>query len=653
VTQGTPHKTVVSDGDDPNHFDSSYFGKGLKWQLPDLEGSEKSYRVAKQAFEESGRRIIDATVNGRCQVFPKKDYQEVFKEYFDKINDSSLTLKIIGSENNFIDYHNQCEKLLSEEKYEEAITLYQKALQLRPDYFKFHYNLGKVFYKLGKYEQAIASFEQAAKLQPDEIGVYQYLGDAKFKINDFDNALKYYQKLLNFNPNFPNACIGLGNVFFINNQWDEAIKAYKQGLKIEPQQPVQVYENLGECLARKNQLYPRLLVIDWTKTGDISATGQIKEKLLAEYPTDNWLQLYVSKNKEFKLFSKGKESLEKLTFLDRDSLVRECKNFNPSVIYYRPVADNLEFHNLACEIISCLRVPLVTHVMDDWIDRPSQKNSKLYLELKKSFCNLLNNSATRLSIGERMSEAFEDRYGLDFIPIANCIDVNDWLNYENNVKTELDKGDKKTFTVRYIGGLADDMNFDSISDLVEAIEKLAYELSVKLEIYTMKHWQEKAIEAFSKFTATTIYEANLSQEDYYQLLKSADALIVAYNFDANSITYTRYSIANKLPECLASGVPTLVYGPLEVATVEYAAQTNCVQLVNERNQTQLIEVLRQLINNYDLCKELGQRARQFAFEHHKGSKIRKKFYNILSHASLTHSSLSLAGFTLGGLLNSL
>jgi glycosyltransferase involved in cell wall biosynthesis len=80
VTQGTPHKTVVSDGDDPNHFDSSYFGKGLKWQLPDLEGSEKSYRIAKQVFEESGRKIIDATVNGSCQVFPKQDYKLIFKE---------------------------------------------------------------------------------------------------------------------------------------------------------------------------------------------------------------------------------------------------------------------------------------------------------------------------------------------------------------------------------------------------------------------------------------------------------------------------------------------------------------------------------------------------------------------------------------------
>ncbi|EAW35602.1 hypothetical protein L8106_13365 [Lyngbya sp. PCC 8106] len=84
VTQGTPHNAIVSDGDDPNHFDPRYFGKGLKWQLPDLENSEKSYKVARQVFEESERKIIDATANGRCQVFHKQDYRLIFQGISEK-----------------------------------------------------------------------------------------------------------------------------------------------------------------------------------------------------------------------------------------------------------------------------------------------------------------------------------------------------------------------------------------------------------------------------------------------------------------------------------------------------------------------------------------------------------------------------------------
>jgi hypothetical protein len=75
---GTPHAPQVSQGDDPNHFAPNYFGKGFKWHLPDLEGSELSYRIAKHMFELDGRRILDATIGGKLEVFPKVDYEALF-----------------------------------------------------------------------------------------------------------------------------------------------------------------------------------------------------------------------------------------------------------------------------------------------------------------------------------------------------------------------------------------------------------------------------------------------------------------------------------------------------------------------------------------------------------------------------------------------
>lgn len=71
VTSGPPRRNVVSTGEDPNHFHPDYFGKGVKWQLPDLEGSERAYRLAKVAFEDDGREIVDCTVNGHLSVFRK------------------------------------------------------------------------------------------------------------------------------------------------------------------------------------------------------------------------------------------------------------------------------------------------------------------------------------------------------------------------------------------------------------------------------------------------------------------------------------------------------------------------------------------------------------------------------------------------------
>jgi hypothetical protein len=77
-TKGKANTTIISQGDDPNHFHPGYFGKGFRWQLPDLEMSEVGYRMAKEAFERDGRKVLDATIGGKLSIFEKIDYNRLF-----------------------------------------------------------------------------------------------------------------------------------------------------------------------------------------------------------------------------------------------------------------------------------------------------------------------------------------------------------------------------------------------------------------------------------------------------------------------------------------------------------------------------------------------------------------------------------------------
>jgi len=79
ATSGPPHALVTSQGADESHFDPTYFGKGFRWQLPDLATSELAYRLARDAFEADGRRIINATVGGQLEVFPRLSYWEALR----------------------------------------------------------------------------------------------------------------------------------------------------------------------------------------------------------------------------------------------------------------------------------------------------------------------------------------------------------------------------------------------------------------------------------------------------------------------------------------------------------------------------------------------------------------------------------------------
>jgi hypothetical protein len=78
ASKGDANKTVVSTGEDPNHFSPAYFGQGFRWQLPDLDTSEIGYTLARKAYREAGREVLDATVGGKLTIFTKVDYNSLF-----------------------------------------------------------------------------------------------------------------------------------------------------------------------------------------------------------------------------------------------------------------------------------------------------------------------------------------------------------------------------------------------------------------------------------------------------------------------------------------------------------------------------------------------------------------------------------------------
>lgn len=78
-SQGKANALVLSQGEDRDHFDPEYFGKGRRWNLPDLPESERGFRKARDAFAAAGRRIWDATVEGRLRVFDKVTIAEAIR----------------------------------------------------------------------------------------------------------------------------------------------------------------------------------------------------------------------------------------------------------------------------------------------------------------------------------------------------------------------------------------------------------------------------------------------------------------------------------------------------------------------------------------------------------------------------------------------
>jgi hypothetical protein len=68
------------EGDDSNHFDPRYF-KDLLWGLPDLEGSERAYSIAKRYFDSKNIAITDYTIGGKLKIFNKGNIDNIYDKY--------------------------------------------------------------------------------------------------------------------------------------------------------------------------------------------------------------------------------------------------------------------------------------------------------------------------------------------------------------------------------------------------------------------------------------------------------------------------------------------------------------------------------------------------------------------------------------------
>lgn len=113
------------------------------------------------------------------------------------------------------------------------------------------------------------------------------------------------------------------------------------------------------------------------------------------------------------------------------------------------------------------------------------------------------------------------------------------------------------------------------------------------------------------------------------MMNNSDLLVLPVNFDASSIQFIRLSMPTKIPAYLTSGTPILVYGPKNVAQVEYARAARWGYIVDEGSLDHLERGISELIANGELRARLSLMARQAAKKNHDDRMVRANFQKAL------------------------
>jgi cytochrome c-type biogenesis protein CcmH/NrfG len=93
-----------------------------------------------------------------------------------------------------------------QKNYADAVSLYKKALEVRPDALNVRTDMGTAYFYQNKFDDAIATFQEALKSDPTNAQALFNIGVAMLHgKNDPKGALQYWEKLVATNPNHPQA----------------------------------------------------------------------------------------------------------------------------------------------------------------------------------------------------------------------------------------------------------------------------------------------------------------------------------------------------------------------------------------------------------------------------------------------------------------
>ncbi len=189
-----------------------YFNLGNSYL--DLKEYQKAIEIYEKALEYNNKSP-EIILNLIIAYQQNKDYDKVEKtilKYYKNIKYeySKKLLMLLG--NNFF----------LQEKYEQAINIYNEYLGSYPDDADCYFNLGLTYMKLLDEKKALFYFTESYKKNNKLVPAIYNLAVYYYNKKDYDNSIFYYNKLIELDTGNPDAFYKIGHLEFEINEYDKA-----------------------------------------------------------------------------------------------------------------------------------------------------------------------------------------------------------------------------------------------------------------------------------------------------------------------------------------------------------------------------------------------------------------------------------------------
>ncbi|MBS1272120.1 MAG: hypothetical protein MAGBODY4_01258 [Candidatus Marinimicrobia bacterium] len=153
------------------------------------------------------------------------DFREYMLQKYKQVADSFTTAGTYYHYARWLEYYDE---------QNQAIDVYETALQLAPDLVDAHYRLGKLYYEFREYQKATEQFAVTVKIDSLHAKAMYHLGRSWYRLGEYETAVNWFKECLEQNPRFDNANRYAGQASLFLRHPEQAERFFRSELTFDP-----------------------------------------------------------------------------------------------------------------------------------------------------------------------------------------------------------------------------------------------------------------------------------------------------------------------------------------------------------------------------------------------------------------------------------
>lgn len=190
----------------------------------------------------------------RCLAKNKVDRFSSARELLDEISKIYQQLSLLPPSTDqgkytfaAIEYRGRARTFVSLDRFDDALTDIERALDSDPDNAEIFYERGLIYEQKGNFDKALADFSHAIELDRFNDDAYAARGNIYRKLRQYELALNDLQRALEIDPESVLAHAHRGNTYSDVGRTEEAIEEFDMAIQLAPSKAI-FYFNRGSAL---------------------------------------------------------------------------------------------------------------------------------------------------------------------------------------------------------------------------------------------------------------------------------------------------------------------------------------------------------------------------------------------------------------------